>query len=349
MTASNGARALAELIGDRSAPSDPVVEHAVFGASDPALLAASLDAFTIAELGARIAAPRFYRVSVGCVAGVDLDDGRSVVVKVQAGKRRQEQLEACVAFREHLLGHDFPCAAPILGPRRLGAAWATVDAWDERGAPGDAREPALRRALARSLAELFELGRSFDRRHELGPAWFTALPEGRVFPAPHSPRFDFTSDAEAAAWIEALGAEARARRGEAVGALSVGHFDWRAEHLRFEGDRVVTSYDWDSLHLERETVLVGATAHAFTLDHRRGGVVHAPSIDDVRAFVADYEAARGASFSIAERRTIAASCVYSLAYTARCNLASSPDREEAAGDVRPLLRAEGRRLLDGSL
>jgi len=46
----------------------------------------------------------------------------------------------------------------------------------------------------------------------------------------------------------------------------IGHFDWRIEHVRLDDGRIVTSYDWDSLNAEREPVLVGATAHAFTAD-----------------------------------------------------------------------------------
>jgi hypothetical protein len=325
---------------------DPVVCRALFGTTDARAIAEILTGFVRDVLGREVTGARFYRVSVGAVAGLDLDDATSIVVKVQSGKRRRELLETFVEARRHLLRAGFPCPAPRSGPLRLGDAWATIDALDERGRRGDAHDPHVRRALAEALATLVDVGRSFERARELGPAWFSGLGDGRVFPEPHSPLFDFSRAGEGARWIDELASEARDRRHRAAGERVLGHFDWRVEHLRFEGGRVVTSYDWDSLHFERETVLVGATAHAFTMDWQRDDLVRAPSVDEIRAFVADFEAARGRPFERDERSTVASSLVYSLSYTARCNHALSPTDESANGDVRPLLRAEGRRLLD---
>ena len=91
----------------------------------------------------------------------------------------------------------------------------------------------------------------------------------------------------------------------------------------------------------------GANAHAFTADWARDDIVRVPRVAEMAAFVDDYETARGTSFTAAERRTIAASCVYSVAYTARCNHAIDPRAEAWNGDFRPLLRAEAEALLAG--
>lgn len=332
---------------------DCVVDRAVFGTDRPDEIATLLSGFCERSLGARVSGARFYRVSVACVAGLDLEDGRSVVVKAQRGQRKEAYLRACVAFRRLLVEEGFPCPRPLSEPVRVGPAWVTAEELTLAGSPADAHDPPIRRAIADSLARLVSIGERFPDRGSFGRAWFTGLPEGQVFPRPHSPFFDFEKTAEGAEWIEAFAKEARARRGEGDTGESaprvVGHFDYRVEHLRFDGAKVVATYDWDSLHHERLPVLIGALAPHFTADWQRDDVVRAPSLEEMRAFVSDFEASRGLPFSPAERRLLSASCVYSTAYTARCNHASNPREEGWNGDLRPFLRAHGRALLEAGL
>ena len=246
---------------------------------------------------------------------------------------------------------------------RLGHGHATLEALLDRGEPADAHDPAVRRELARRLAELARIATTIgDRRaapgvldrQALGGSWFTGVAQGRVFPEPHSRLFDFEATRAGAEWIDALAAEAR--RAPLVGDRVVGHFDWRVEHARFEGGSLVAAYDWDSLHCELEPIMVGANAHAFTADWteeprrdpRSGPAARpAPTEDEIRAFIADYEEARGGPFDAAERRLVAASCVYSIAYTARCGHALDPDASSPRHRAfRDLLRSAGRSLLD---
>lgn len=328
---------------------DSVVDRAVFGTSDPAEIAALLEGFCERELGAEVLGARFYRVSVACVAGLDLADGRSVVLKAQRGERREEYLVACADLRHLLADEGFPCPRPLTAPRRAGPAWITAEELTEIGALADAHDPTIRRAITFALARLAELSTKLPAPERLGRAWFAGLPEGRVFPRPHSPFFDFEATREGAEWIERLAAEARARRHVAEGERAVGHFDFRVEHLRFDGARVVASYDWDSLHHELVPVWIGSLAPHFTADWQRDDVVRAPTIDEMRAFVADFEADRGRPFTKPERADLEAACVYAMAYTARCNHASNPRDEGWNGDLRPTLRAHGRALLDRGL
>jgi hypothetical protein len=337
---------------------DPIVCRQVFGQAEPEVIAGAIGELCEQVLGSRVAGARFYAVSVGCVAGVELEDGRAVVVKVQRATRRDGLYEASAEIRRSLAASGFPCPRPLAAPRRAGANVATFEELVDVGARGDAHEPRTRRLVAASLAELVRLARPFAAHPGLGAAWFTSLAADRVFPRPHSPLFDFEATAKGAAWIDDLAREARARRGEIEGPPVVGHFDWRVEHLRFdgrrsgsgdlsvEGERVVASYDWDSLHAEREAVLVGAVAHGFTADWSRLDIAPMPSLDEMRAFVADYEEARGACFSRAERRVVAGSLTYSLAYTARCCHARGDRQPRDDGDFRRLLAAHGREILD---
>lgn len=374
MAGSGGAAALAALIRREQAEwADPVVDQATFGDADPVAISAKICAYADRILGAVVDGAGFYRVSVGCVAGVRLDDGRGVVIKVRRDRRSAAFFAACHRVLEHLRSEGFPCPEPLAEPIHSDGVWWTCERLLERGERRDAHDPAVRRTVAGALAEVVRLTASLGEVPGLFGAWFSSLApavgsggvamgdaeiatggsicppvgarqlEDRVWPKPHSPLFDFDATKEGAEWIDALAARARAKRHTAAGADVIGHFDWRVEHLRFEGDRVVASYDWDSLHWERETVMVGAAAHAFTADWQREGVVQVPSLEEMRGFVDDYEDGRGRAFSREERRTIGASLVYSLAYTARCNHADreKPREEGWNGDFRPVLREVG--------
>jgi hypothetical protein len=126
----------------------------------------------------------------------------------------------------------------------------------------------------------------------------------------------------------------------------IGHSDWRQEHVRFvDGDPVV-AFDWDSLCCEYEPALLGSVTNGFCADwsltHRR----QAPTLAEARAFVSDYETARGSAFWPEERRTCAACFTYACAYTARCGHAGNGDQRHIRGSFQNLLWTERANLLN---
>jgi hypothetical protein len=94
--------------------------------------------------------------------------------------------------------------------------------------------------------------------------------------------------------------------------------DWRAEHLRFRDGELSATWDWDSLALASEPVAVGTAAHTFVADYAVDDLECAPTLDEALAFVADYEAARGAAFDGDELVVLRAALVAAAAYGARC-------------------------------
>jgi hypothetical protein len=139
-----------------------------------------------------------------------------------------------------------------------------------------------------------------------------------LWPEPHEARFDFEASASGAEWIDSLARAARRRLVRPVGERVVAHADWRAEHVRFERGAIVASYDWQSLAVGCEPALIGQIAYGFTTDWSIHQEHRIPTLDEVRAFVSDYESARGRRFFEAERRTIDAAWVFATAYGARC-------------------------------
>lgn len=329
----------------------PFVELDCFGTDNAERIAEMVEKFCRANLDSSIRGYFFYGSSVGCTQGLGLEDGRDVVVKVRPPAHTNPDLNLDAAALERvcdvmkwLAEKGFPCPKPILGPTPLGNGLATVEEMLEAGRRGSGFEPMRRKTIASTLAELIALLRSYDGDVS-GLKHFQR--RAALYPQPHSKLFDFEKTAAGAEWIDALAA--RARRMEAHdGPPVLGHADWRVEHLRFQADRIVAAYDWDSLALRPETESLGISAHAFTADWTQQGERRIPTANDIRAYVADYEVARGAAFTKQERRSIFATCVYSIAYGARCAHALEPEKRVWEDDTWPyLLRTEGEALLKG--
>jgi hypothetical protein len=83
---------------------DPSVDREVMGSADPHEIASLFGEASRLILNADIARGVFYSVSMGCVAGVELVDGRRVVIKANRAKQCITRAKACQAlcrkFRE---------------------------------------------------------------------------------------------------------------------------------------------------------------------------------------------------------------------------------------------------------
>jgi hypothetical protein len=339
-----GAMRLIDAVA-QSMHESPVVEREVFGTDEPRIVAELIEGFCVQHMGAAPADCEFYVASVGCVAGLQLENGHRVVVKAHGPDKSATRLHACQSAQRLLVERGFAAPAPLLPPTPLGKGLAVVEAWLRRGAVGDGHAPEVRRALAEGFHAITRLVQPHELPAGLGGAWFTTL-GARLWPKPHSPLFDFEATAAGAEWIDDLARRARAV--PVTGRQVLAHFDWRVEHVLLQAGRVAAVYDWDSLHLEREPIAVGAAAHAFTarwdLDPPPAPT---PSLQEMGLFVEDYERVRGRPFSAAERATLWASCTYSTAYTARCQHALDPDGTRPWGFAtsRELLRESGEAML----
>jgi hypothetical protein len=291
-------------------------ERDVFGTTDPAAIVEEVDRFCRAKLGSGVDRYEFYATSVCGVHGVRLRDGRGVVVKIHRAGADKMHLDAVHDVQRHLVAAGFPAPAPILGAAPLAGGIAVVDELLARDGWEDAHEPAVRRRVAAGLARQLELCRALGAVPGLKTA---ALVRRQLWAKPHDRRFDFAASSAGAAWIGELAAEARCRLDEAAaGNLVAGHMDWRVEHLRFRDGELTATWDWDSLSLAAEPVAVGTVAHAFVADYTVDDLEPVPTLEEALAFVADYEAARGAAFSRGERRAVYAALVAATAYSARC-------------------------------
>jgi hypothetical protein len=249
------------------------------------------------------------------------------------------RLHESVRVQMHLASRGIYATTVCGGPAPIGRTLATVEAYVAGGVTRDGHEPVVRAALARSLYAIIEACRPLVAGSTLPPHYLA-----RSYAALWPDGNDFAARARGAEWIDDVARAARARM-QPVGEVSIGHGDWRVQHALFEGDRIVAAHDWISLCKEREPALVGFTAFAFCVDWSRTATCMAPTIDEARALVADYEAARGRAFSIDERRLCGALFAYSCAYLARCFWGIVDERAQP-GTFQQLVASHGPKLME---
>ena len=307
---------LADLVAESIAGWDDALEVALFGTPDPDEIAATIEALCAEHL-APVADGLYYRPGVGVVAGLLLADGRSVAVKVHRWRTDVARLTGMQAVQRHVHERDLPAPLPLLAPTALGSGIATAEEW-RPGERVDGHSDDVRAALAGGLHPVVRAASDLVGKVDVRPPAILRPAGAPLWFEPHSVRFDFAATAAGAEWIDAAAEDARAVLSSVADLPDViGHFDWRVENVGFTGGTLSAIYDWDSLALAPEAVLVGSTAAQFCTDWAVEGD-QVPTIEEMTAFVADYEGVRGEAFSARERAVLDAGNLALIAYGARC-------------------------------
>jgi hypothetical protein len=305
---------LAVLVGEALFDGDGSLEREIFGTEDPKEIAAQIEVV----LGSRFDTSTealFYRHSVGVVIGVRLGH-QDIVLKFHRWHASLERLVAIQRVQGELHALGIPAPRPLFEPTEFGSGVLTM----EELLPGDVadgHDARIRRVLAQELFRLIVAGRSVEDTSGLdGPALLFESPL-TLWPTPHSPRFDFVASQGGAEWIDELAWSARRRLVDLSRTPDIGHLDWRVSNLGFVGTKLTAIYDWDSIGLATETFTVGSAAATFSTDwSKASGSV--PSLQAMKAFVADYEHARGRAFDASELDEVDAANLLLVAYGARC-------------------------------
>jgi Phosphotransferase enzyme family len=336
---------LASRIRRASQEWEPAVEAAIFDTVDPDEIEKMIFGFVAERLGS-VERAVFYRPGVGVVAGLRLVGGAEVVIKVHRWNVSVDRLAAVQLVQAHMAARGLPAPRPLASPEPLGHGIATVEEM-ARGGPVDGHQPGVRRAVAVGLRRFIVAGTEIATPAALGPPLMMRPAGAELWFEPHDVRFDFSATSLGAEWIDELAALARSRLDAAIGPPVVGHFDWRVENLGFDQDRIVAIYDWDSLAIAVEAVVVGNAAAQFSADWTSADPDPLPSLPEMTAFVNDYENARDQPFSPAERELLDAANLFACAYGARCQhsdmvLHPKVGRSATVGWLR-LLRQRGER------
>lgn len=328
-------------------PARPVtLAEQFFGTDDPDTVRLQVDAFLGRHLASGIAALDFTRIGTGIILGVTLADGRPAVVRLYPPATDAAFLRSVQDVQLHLVAQGFPAPRPLLEPTPFGVGLATVEGRLFAPPPTDPADRAARRLLAEGLAHFVRLAAPLSRHADLagrGPLGPPA--EGSVFPAAPDVPFDFASTVAGAEWIEELGERARAILDAAPATVPVvGHFGWRIENVALADGLLVGVFDWARVGSAPEAVVIGSAAHQFTIDGRSPRI-HVPTPEEIREFVADYEAVRGTPLTPQERVEAKAAYVFCTAYGARCEHVLAVSGQAAPGRFRERLAATGAALL----
>lgn len=295
-------------------------ERAVLGDLSVVEARSALSAYTRDRLGQPIAQVRFRAGRIDVVWGIELEDGREVVVKVHRLPVDRGAIAAARDAQRTLRAVGFPCPEPLSGPDEVDGRVFTAETLMGDGEPPDGHDPVHRRLLAAGLARHVDLLRGrpdLVHRAGSGPSWcqYRAGP----WPVPHDPIVDFSSTPDGFGWLDAYAQRASdqilTHRDSAE--VVVGHADWYSGNAAIAGDELVATYDWE-LVAEPEAVIAGFTAACYAASSTSGGGLSTP--EEVSAFLEDYDAVRGRPSTRPERRAAAAAAAWIVAFNARWEL-----------------------------
>lgn len=271
-----------------------------------------LEAWCVRWLGAAPVRLLFETGHLSRVTGLELADGRQVVVKARPPAGR---IEACTAVQRHLWAAGFPCPQPLAGPAPLGSLSATAEAFVPGGVLLE-RGPDAPRLFAETLAEVIRIARPVATPVALTPppAWvWWDHDQGAIWPWPDDRDADLNAH-PGPAWLDGLGKRVRARLAQDQGPAVVGHADWESQNLRWLDGRLHVAHDWDSVAARSEAAIAGAAAAVFTAD---GTPLTDATIDETAAFLTAYERARGRAWRDDEWQVCWAAGLWVRAFNAK--------------------------------
>jgi hypothetical protein len=287
-------------------------------------------------LGSPPAEELFSSGYLSAVRGLRLADGREVVVKVRPSAPR---IAACVEVQRRMFQAGYPCPRPLTGAAPFGADLATAEAH----VPGGAVLPSVDHAplaFAEAFAQLIRLA---PRPTELSaldppPSWAAWNHAGDgLWPRPEDSDVNL-DEVAGAEWIDDAGRRARDRLRASESEAVIGHCDWLAGNLRWNGDALLVVHDWDSVSADSEAVLVGFAAALYsTVSPDK-----LATVEDTERFLVAYCHARGRQFSAGELQRAWAAGVWTRAYDAKYQHAvGQPITSLSKDEARERLRRTG--------
>jgi hypothetical protein len=318
-------------------PADVKLARSILGTDSPEVIAERVERYCREQFGATVARCDEFTESVGAVFVLMLDSGQRVVIKAHGlGESRWGTVEtlasliAVYGVQAQLATQGVPCADVLRPPLAWESGAVAAMSYLDGAQPDDAHSPEVRRAMARMVAEITRLAAPLRDTPDLP---VSHLPN-RLWPRPHNVLFDL--EAPGGEWIDERARAARAVLDAASPPPVVAHTDFSAANVRVRDARVFAIYDMDSIALVDEVRSVASMAVHYTYTGAEGET--RTSRDQARAFIADYEQARGTPFTPAERARLDAGAIYAIAYTARAEHSIDPLGTWIDGSMRARLR-----------
>lgn len=150
--------ALNEALQDRQ---NLILCDSILGTANTEQIVLEINNLCKRNFGSLISSCLYIGFSVGASFGLELENEEKIFVKVHKPTSEEtitainrESLTAVSRVQKSLAESGFPCPHVLLEPTELGNGIATVDIFATPGELEDAHNPEIRRAIAKTLAEL---------------------------------------------------------------------------------------------------------------------------------------------------------------------------------------------------
>jgi Phosphotransferase enzyme family len=193
------------------------------------------------------------------VIGIELFNGRRIVVKA---REWQERLVACAQVQLALFASGFPAPKLLVGPDRWRDAYAISAEQFVEGGDQAPDVPGMARRFAEGLALLVRLAPSPSDIGTLAPSppwvgWDRA--DEALWPEPDDRDGDLNAHG-GNPWLDDIGRSVRARLLGTASPCVVGHGDYYSQNVQWHGDELLAVHDWDSVVAQPEAAIVGQAA-----------------------------------------------------------------------------------------
>jgi hypothetical protein len=258
------------------------------------------------------------------------------VVKVRPGSPR---IAACTEVQRRLFESGYPCPEPLTGAAPFGDGVATAEAYVPGGTPLPGADRSAW-AFAGAFARLVTLAPRPAEVPALDPppSWADWNHAGAgLWPHPEDPDVNL-NDVAGPAWIDDTGRRARDRLRAGASEAVIGHCDWLAANLSWNGDEPLVVHDWDSVTADSEAVLAGFAAALYSTVSVR----QLATVEETQRFLMAYREAHGRELSADELERSWAAGAWTRAYDARYQHAiGQPVRSLTENEARERLRRAG--------
>ncbi|MEU8540368.1 hypothetical protein AB0C52_10320 [Streptomyces sp. NPDC048717] len=231
------------------------------------------------------------------VLAVELADRRRVVVKIRPFADR---LTGCCQTHRLMWLAGLPCAEPLGEPVRVGSRIVTAEALVDDGTALDVA-PRTSAQSAAELARFVSVAPAVDEVGGLGPpppwVWWDH-DQGDIWPFPDDQPEDLNQH-PGPDWLDDAASRVRKRLSEHdLGVPVIGHCDWEAQNVTWQGGALYAVHDWDSVVALPEVVIAGAAAGVHAVLGSRPGEA---TISHTAEFIDAYQTARNTSWTAADR------------------------------------------------
>lgn len=216
------------------------------------------------------------------VFGIVLGNDQRVVVKVRPW---HDRLVSCWQVHRYMWEAGFPCPEPLGSPERHADLAVSFERY-LAGGEELSRSMSAAEALGRVLAEFVKLAPPASASPGLYPLWgFLRWDDpGDTWP----PAIDIAEDINTQhepLWIERSARLVRSSLRESKLPPVIGHGDWWSDNIRWEGGRLLSVDDWDSIVSLSEPAIAGVAAALFASGQS--------TIEESATFLDEYIAASG--------------------------------------------------------